>query len=242
MKYVVSEAKAAAIRKFVRMYLAPDVHAASGNPPGYDVHSLYLDASHLPLYQQSVNGEKNRFKLRIRYYDATANSPVYLEIKRRTTESISKSRAAVPRASAEAFLQGKRLGSCDLITADNRSKAALARFCELCDVVQAHGSVFVSYRREAYVHPAAATLRVTFDRQLVGAPYREGDRLAVTSKFHRAAIAGVILELKYQGRFPGWMGRLVQTFDLQRRSVPKYVECFDVLPRACLQNGWQLAL
>jgi hypothetical protein len=69
------------------------------------------------------------------------------------------------------------------------------------------------------------------DRNLVGAPYLEREGLRLPRHSHRALIRGVILELKYIGQFPAWMGRIVQMFDLERRSVPKYVECFDVLPR-----------
>jgi hypothetical protein len=241
MKYIVSESKARAIRSFIRSHLAPDEFAAMGNPPGYTVHSLYLDAPHLSLYTQTVNGEKNRFKLRMRFYDEKPDSAIFLEIKRRTTDTISKSRAGVSRQVAEGFLRGEKLRSDDLLKRDTKSLAGLSRFLELCDRLNAMGSIFVSYRREAYVHPTLPGLRVTFDRELVGAPYRKGEGLALPAEFLRAEIPGVILELKFIGRFPDWMGRLVQTFDLRRQSVPKYVECFDVLPQPLLGVGSQKA-
>lgn len=240
-KYIVSEAKAKAVREFIRPYLEADEYASNHNPPGYYVHSLYLDAPHLPLYQQTVHGEKNRFKLRMRFYDEHPDSPVFLEIKQRSDQSIKKHRAAVGRPSAEALLRGQRLYFDDLLKRNSKSEAGLARFCELCDRIGAGGSLFVSYRREAYVHPTIPGLRVTFDRDLVGAPYQKEEGLKLPAESHRARIPGVILELKYFGQFPGWMGRLVQTFDLRRQSVPKYVECFDVMPKALYSFGSQLA-
>jgi hypothetical protein len=241
MKYIISDAKASAVRDFIRPYLEADEYAAGRNPPGYFVHSLYLDSPHMSLYQQTVNGEKNRYKLRMRFYDEEPDSPVFLEVKRRTTDTISKTRAAVSRTSAEDFLNGKRLYFNDLLKQDDKSKLGLTQFCELCDRVQAKGSIFVSYRREAYIHPTIAGLRVTFDRDLVGCAYRKEDGLKLPGESHRAPIPGVILELKYIGRFPSWMGRLAQTFDLRRQSVPKYVECFDVMPAAISKLGAQLA-
>lgn len=241
MKYIISDAKASAIRDFIRPYLDPDEYAANRNPPGYFVHSLYLDAPHLPLYQQTVNGEKNRFKLRMRFYDEAPDAPVFLEVKRRTTDTISKTRAAVSKPTAEAFLNGKRLYFRDLLKQDSKSKMGLTTFCQLCDQVQAEGSLFVSYRREAYIHPTVPGLRVTFDRDLVGFPYRKEDGLKLPCESHRAPIPGVILELKYIGRFPNWMGRLAQMFDLRRQSVPKYVECVDVMPKVLSHSGTPLA-
>ncbi len=38
-----------------------------------------------------------------------------------------------------------------------------------------------------------------------------------------------MLELKFTDRFPAWMELLVETFNLRRVSVPKYVECVTLL-------------
>jgi hypothetical protein len=45
----------------------------------------------------------------------------------------------------------------------------------------------------------------------------------------RPDIGGVVLELKFTDRFPYWMQTLAETFNLQRTSVPKYVECATLL-------------
>ena len=241
MKYIVGEGKARAIRDYLRLYLMPDEYAHEGSPPGYFVHSLYLDAPHRALYQQTVDGEKNRFKLRIRFYDEQPESPVFLEIKRRSNDAILKTRAAVSRAAAEEFLRGNLLRYDALLKRDARSEMALTEFSDLRDRLRAEGSVFVSYRREAYVHPTAAGLRVTFDRELVGAPY-QARGLSLPRNSHAAEVEGVILELKYMGQFPSWMRRLVEMFNLRRQSVPKYVECFDALSASCRSNGLRIAI
>ena len=71
---------------------------------------------------------------------------------------------------------------------------------------------------------------MTFDRQLRGSPYRQGDGIALPSTGTYPTIGNddrVILELKFTDRFATWMRKLVQEFNLQRTSVPKYVHCVD---------------
>ena len=91
-------------------------------------------------------------------------------------------------------------------------------------------SAFVNYRREAYVSRSAESVRVTFDRHIVGHSYYSGCGLKrLPSKRSPVATKGVVLELKYNGRAPRWMHDLVTSFSLQRLSFPKYVHCVDAL-------------
>src|SRR5262245_55306910 len=108
-KFVVSERTAAALRRFALTYLVADEHMAGAPPEGYHVCSLYLDTPNLGLYHQSSQGIKNRYKLRIRFYDNRPESPAFLEIKKRTTETVHKLRAITSKPAAEHLLAGGRL-------------------------------------------------------------------------------------------------------------------------------------
>ena len=88
LKYVVNERKALAVRDFVSSYLDVDEYGATLPNFSYPVHSLYLDSDDLSLYQTTINGDKNRFKLRLRYYDGREDSPVFFEVKRRTNNTM----------------------------------------------------------------------------------------------------------------------------------------------------------
>ena len=68
-KYYVDEGRARTIRNFIESYLEPDEFLVKFGGIGYPVCSLYLDNSGLLLYDQTMQGQKNRFKLRIRFYD-----------------------------------------------------------------------------------------------------------------------------------------------------------------------------
>jgi len=228
-KFVVAETTAVAIRRFVASYLVLDEHMAGEGPDGYRVCSLYLDTPHLGLYRQSRQGLKNRYKLRIRFYDEAAESPAYLEIKKRTTETIHKLRAVIPKPAAERLLRGGEIMTADLLSNGDTSLRALTEFSDCRERLHAEGSAFVDYRREAYVSGSAEACRVVFDRHIVGHPYYSGCGLAPPEEASPVAAKGVVLELKYNGRAPRWMHDLVTSFNLQRRSFPKYVYCVDAL-------------
>jgi SPX domain protein involved in polyphosphate accumulation len=228
-KFVVSEQAAEAIRNFVCAYLPRDEHMNAGEQAGYLVYSLYLDTPDLRLYRQSCDGIKNRYKLRIRFYNTDADSPAFLEIKKRTTETVHKLRAVVSKRAAESLLRGGWISSAELISPSEASMRALTEFQECRDRLNAQPAAFISYRREAYVSPTAEAVRVTFDRGITGHPFWPEVGLAVPPEEALVRVNGVVLELKYNGRAPRWMHDLITSFGLQRRSFPKYVYGLDAL-------------
>ena len=82
LKYIIKEDVARAVRDFVSGYLEIDEYGATLPNFSYPVHSLYLDSDDLHLYRTTINGDKNRFKLRLRFYDNRSEAPIFFEIKR----------------------------------------------------------------------------------------------------------------------------------------------------------------
>lgn len=228
-KFVVTEQTAAAIRRFVAAYLDHDEHMAGAGPDGYLVRSLYLDSPSLGLYHQSCDGIKNRFKLRIRVYDEAPDSVAFLEIKRRTSETVYKLRATVTKSVANRLLAGGLCREADLLSNGPGSWRAVNEFIERRHQLNARGVVFVDYHREAFVSQSAEAARVTFDRHVVARGYVPGCGLITSNDASPPVTKGVVLELKYNGRAPRWMHDLITTFSLNRRSFPKYVYCVDAL-------------
>src|SRR3954447_13610376 len=107
IKYQIREDVALAIRSYLSSYLEPDEFAVGRHNNSYDVHSLYLDSNHLGTFRSANNGDRNRFKLGIRYYDENPISPVFFEIKRRINEGIVKQRARVRREAVHSLLVGE---------------------------------------------------------------------------------------------------------------------------------------
>ena len=212
MKYIVSESAAQAIREMVSAHLDPDPHTVSAGQQGYYLKSLYLDGEMLTLYRQTRRGEKNRFKLRIRFYNDSREAPAFLEVKRRTTEAITKERAAVTKRAAERFLAGIRLTADDLLKPNAKTTRSLKIFCDLCERVSSRGIVFVGYRRQAFMTAGSNRVRVTFDRELSAYRYEPRKGLRADSPPCPVNMEGVILEFKFTDRFPNWMHEIAQLF------------------------------
>jgi len=233
MKYLVSETCARNVRDFVGSYLELDEHADPTRPhSAYRVASLYLDTASLDLYGQTMSGVKNRFKLRIRFYDDLPESPTFLEIKGRQADVICKERVCVTRQGVRCLLQGGVPDDAHLMNQNGSvrsSVAVLRRFYQLGRSIQATETAYVSYLREAYVTPDSNQVRVTFDRQLMGTLFDAEVGLEMPRDGVKVKRDEVILELKFTDRFPNWMHDLVQTFNIQRCSVPKYCHSIEAL-------------
>jgi hypothetical protein len=230
LKYLIGEPTAHEVRQFARNHLMPDPFADASRGYSYTIYSVYLDNAGLSLMNQTLEGLKNRFKLRVRFYDNNPDHPVFFEVKRRVNDAIIKSRAKVRRDAAHRLMHARACwpDRSDLANpADDRSFSALCKFCELRDKLNAKPAALVAYNREAWCAPEDDSVRVTFDRVLEGAPY-DKDRtfqLLRTKDWVRPPLPFVVLELKFTDRFPNWMRQMVQTFNLFRTSMAKYVTC-----------------
>lgn len=222
LKYLISESIASTVRDFVQPYLTLDEHGAAWPDCSYSIHSLYLDSDDLALYWETINGTKNRHKLRLRFY--APDAPVFFEIKRRVNDAILKQRAVVRRDAVDSILSGQLPEPEHLLSDAPQQLVALQRFSRLMLDLRARPKVHVGYRREAWISPMDNSVRVTMDRQ-VQADVETTAHLR-TEMNDPVAVFGrrVVLEIKFTGRFPNWFGDLVRAFHLQRTSAAKYVD------------------
>lgn len=237
LKYVIPEQKALAIRDFLRCYLDVDNNCLDQSDLSYPVHSLYLDSPGMALYHSTINGDKNRFKLRIRFYNECEDTPVFLEIKRRMNNIISKKRVGIPRLTAQSVISGQIPSAEELVSANRKvsnqdsvdyitpsQEQALYEFSEHINQLQAQPVSHVAYRREAWILPDTNAVRVTLDRQVRCEP--DPDAKLNTAMNNPTFVFGdwVILELKFTDRFPNWFRELVEVFDLTQCGAAKYVD------------------
>jgi hypothetical protein len=221
-KYLLSEEQAVRVGDFIGSYLDRDPNGASRPGHAYRVHSLYLDSDNLDTYWWTVNGCKNRFKLRLRFYDNRPESPVYFEIKRRVDRVIFKERAAMRKEAAALLLEGQLPERGWLVSTKPEHLAALNHFTHLAQQLEARPQVHVGYWREAWIDSRNSGVRATLDRR-VGT---EAQPAAVFSTRMKQACfpfgRTVILELKFTDRFPNWFRELTEAFDLVQCGAAKY--------------------
>lgn len=225
LKYWVREDVAKAVREFVRSYLELDEFGDEEHGSySYPVHSLYLDSDRLGLYWDTINGLKNRYKLRLRYYDERPDSPVFFEIKRRMNEAILKQRGAVRRDAVPWILAGHLPEPEHLLSKDSRQLVAIQRFSQLMLERRVKPKAHVAYQREAWISPHDNSVRVTMDRNVLFEP--EPNARFRCSFENPVCVFGktVILELKFTGRFPNWFGDLVRVFGLRQGAAAKYAD------------------
>ena len=224
-KYLVPEATALHMRDFLSTYLELDENGIGKPNLSYPVHSLYLDSDRLKLYWETINGNKNRFKLRLRFYNDDPDTPVFFEIKRRLNNCILKQRGGVRRDAVLWLLAGHFPEPDHLLTRDTRQLVALQRFCQLISEIHARPKVHITYLREVWVSTLDNSVRVTLDRKVTAEP----DLTARVSTQVRqpTGVFGqndVILELKFTNRFPDWFRELVRVFNCVQCGAAKYVE------------------
>ncbi len=242
-KYIITDDVALQMRDFIRAYLELDENGVGKPNYSYPVHSLYLDSDDLKLYWSTINGDKNRFKLRLRFYNSQPDTPVFFEIKRRMNNCIMKQRGGVRRDAVDWLLAGHIPEASHLVSKDPKQEMALQKFCQLMNGIQAKPKVHIAYLREAYVPHDDNSARLTLDRQVRADP----ELTARLSTELQAPVMvwgnDVVLELKFTNRFPEWFGELVRVFNLRQCGAAKYVDGVALLgeyrltPRAVRRHG-----
>jgi hypothetical protein len=223
LKYHLNEEKALRVRDFVKCYIDLDEYSVGKPNFSYPVHSLYLDSDDLRTYWDTINGDKNRFKLRIRYYDANPTSPVFFELKRRMNHCIMKQRGGVRKDLVPWLLSGHHPEPTHLLSKSPKQLVALQRFCQIMQEIHAQPKVHIAYLREAYVSDDDS-FRVTMDRQVSAEANPEGILKTEMKHPYLCFDDTIILELKFTNRFPNWYRELVEAFGLMQCGAAKYAE------------------
>ena len=228
LKYLISERMAERVRDFVRCYLSMDEFSVGKPNYSYPVHSLYLDSDTLEIYWRTINGDKNRFKLRLRYYSDQEDSPVFFEVKRRMKDIILKQRGGVKQSAVPLLLAGHFPEPEHMVGNSPKGLIAVQKFCQLMTELHAKPRSHIFYLREAYVSDDEQ-VRVTMDREVYSEPNLEPRiKIKMTRPVH-AFVGFVILELKFTNRFPNWFRELVRMANVMQCGAAKYVSGIQLI-------------
>jgi SPX domain protein involved in polyphosphate accumulation len=204
--------------------MKPDAYAALRKGYRYPVCSLYLDSLDLMLYQQTVGGDKDRFKLRVRTYSDDPSHPAYVEVKHKVNNVVHKRRAGLPRGRVRRLLNREPLEAAGLVPEDRRNAEY---FYNQVALTEARPLIRVKYLREAYAAEGNEPARITIDTDLMHAITLNDNLSHTEGRWSTTPVDGVIIEIKFTERFPWWIQDLVRTFGLHQRAVPKYVWSVD---------------
>ncbi len=239
IKYLVSEDRISRLRDAVAPFVYPDPHGKGYEGVGYTVRSLYLDTPSLSCYHEKKAGLRVRRKLRIRGYNyRDVDDPVFLEIKRKIGDRISKTRAATDfNQLAALFDTGDvhRYSFSD--PAYPRAAHDAGRFLYHVYRYGLIPTFTTVYEREAFHGLHDSTFRITFDRNLRGRSYSKLRDLYSDERLRYVSPEHFIIEVKYNTRYPAWLRSVLEGFGLRRQALSKYCLCAEALQRQHDRKG-----
>ncbi|MDQ3392510.1 MAG: polyphosphate polymerase domain-containing protein [Bacteroidota bacterium] len=231
-KYLVPNNQLNEFRNRMQPFLLPDVMAKSekGAFPEYTVRSIYFDSPVFNSYYEKVEGYKMRKKLRIRgYNNYEPGCKVFLEIKRKLENNITKNRALVPFDSLQDLLETSDIEK--YVPKEYNSPAAIEdaeRFFYNLKRYSQKPTNLVVYEREPYHGKFDPGVRLTLDKNVrasiqpkINDLYNEEGLVYLWEKFF-------ILEIKYfTPVMPRWARSLVEEFKLKHAALSKYTTGMD---------------
>lgn len=229
-KYWLTDAMVKQILDMTSSYLRCDDWALGGQRNT----SLYLDSSDHDFLDLHVQGAPDRSKLRIRAYGSPPSGPAFFEVKRKVKRVTFKDRAIVPMEAVPALLRGEIPSNLRLKSAEEQR--TLDHFLYLMLMHRAVPQVIISCRREAFTSiDPAEEVRLTIDRDIMYQPARGptliGDPSAwihLCGQGNYQPEASSLIELKFRGSAPLWVGEVIQKLKLSVSACSKYVMAMTI--------------
>lgn len=233
LKYLVPDEHLPELRRQIEPFVEMDPHGRGREFEGYTVRSIYLDTPRLGSYHEKKAGIRVRRKLRIRGYNRFEPGDwVFLEIKRKTQNRISKNRAPLR---FESLTDVFGSGDVDKYVLTNRhyprSREDGRRFFYHVYRYGLIPTASTVYEREAFFGRFDPTLRITLDRGLRGRAFPTLDRLFEDEYLRTVRPGHTIVEVKYDTSFPNWLRPVLGRFDLRLQALSKYCLCVEVSGR-----------
>jgi len=229
-KYFIPFQMLSDLRKDILPYLNYDKFSLIMPEKEYTVRSIYLDSPRLLTYQEKMDGLRTRHKYRIRGYNTKTNdSLVFMEIKRKDFDFVSKDRAPLLYCDLEKFL---RTNDYNLLLQNigipKENETSACNFLYYYFIHNLAPSTIITYEREAFECKFNCGLRVTFDKNVRVQPTDSYSNLFSEDKMTRLFKDHFILEIKYGKILPSWLPAVLRKYDLFREAISKYSIGVDV--------------
>jgi len=213
-KYYISQGDAYYLSTVLKHCMDLDSFHPNGT---YAIRSLYFDDCFNSAMVDKLDGVMARHKYRIRIYNYS-DETIRLERKSKKGDYISKVSCGISRDLAEQIIAGDPYGL------ERLSHPLLQDVYRMMTTRMLRPAVIVDYVRQAFIHPCEET-RVTFDSQL-RTGYLSSDMFnPELPTFPCLNEEQVILEVKYNRRFPEYLVPILSTIPTKRSAISKYTFC-----------------
>ena len=216
LKYLLTDEQREAVYRAIAPYMALDQYGRT------TIRNIYFDTDNHRLIRRSLERPAYKEKLRIRsYQQATPESHVFVEVKKKYDSVVYKRRVSLPEAEAMQWVcSGQPCGKQTQISKE------IDYFMQYYQPLKP--KLFLSYQREAFLTKEASDFRVTFDDTIL---CRQTD-LSLQSEAYGDAILpkGMsLMELKCAGGIPLWMTEILSKHHLYKTSFSKYGTAYQTI-------------
>lgn len=208
IKYLMTRRQRDAVLAAMEPYMSIDGYGHSS------IRNIYYDTPNFRLIRESLEKPVYKEKLRVRSYGpAAAGDPVFVELKKKYQDVVYKRRIALPRAQAEACLDGR------MHLPGSQIGREIAYALEFYRALEP--AVFLSYEREAFFERDGGDFRVTFDENI---RYRQTELTLDSEAWGKPILQPdqVLMELKTSGGMPLWMVHALSQQSIFKTSFSKY--------------------
>ena len=212
LKYVLTKEQTDFIKESLNGHMQQDIYGKTS------IASLYYDTPDRRLIRESLEKPDFKEKIRLRSYgQASLNSPVFLELKRKAYGIVYKRRVQSTIPLAKRFFDKEN--SCGY---EGQIQKEITNFIGYYNNLAP--SCIIIYDRTAYFEPDG-DLRLTIDEN----PRYRTDDLDLTSSMEGISLldkGGSILEVKVQNAIPLWLSSILSKGKIYKNSFSKYGEAY----------------
>lgn len=228
-KYYIPEKYLDSLRRDISPFLLNDKYAEARDKKEYTVRSIYLDSYMMHTYHEKVIGLLNRHKYRIRGYDEQRDdSIVFLEIKRKNYDYITKDRTKILYSNLQPYLQSR---CSDLLYGCEEEKKLpgheVNNFMYYYLLYSLTPTALINYEREAFECRYGTGLRITFDKNIRSRAVNSISELYINERMIPATKGYFVLEVKFHQVIPGWLPTILGNYNVFRDSASKYTMGID---------------
>lgn len=220
-KYILSKEISDQIEDEARNFMSFDGFVQKRLNNQYYVRSLYFENDFSSNFYEKVDGMKTRRKYRLRTYGKSfeANTSIFFEIKGRNLERTYKKRMKIEYRYLDFFLNKEHHHKLLNIYPGSQM---IKNF--IFDVFKKDIKpyILIDYIRRPYVNKFGLYFRLTFDKNLLST---KGKKLFYDKSYLswlECKAGYTILEVKFDRSIPAWFHRIIQSYNLNRKSISKF--------------------
>ena len=221
-KYILNKKISDQIEKEALNFMIYDGHVKKELNNKYFVRSLYFENNFSSNFYEKVDGMKIRRKYRLRTYSNFFDPkvPIFFEVKGRISERTYKKRINIKNKYLNLFLSKSQNFNLLNLYPNNEM---IRNFIFDSFRKNLKPLILVDYKRRPYVNKFGLYFRLTFDTNLLSSKTNNLFSNDKNSSWLECKAGYTILEVKFNRSIPAWFHRIIQCYNLKRKSISKFV-------------------